>query len=355
MASGFRFHRFSLDPADRRLACDGVPVELNGRYLDALSLLVREQGRLVTKERFHDEVWRGIPVTDEALTQCIRTLRRQLGDDAARPRFIETVPKHGYRFIAPVESAGNGAAEPRDAAIAPPPGPAAGGARQRFVLLGGAGTAGAGMAGAIGGVIYGFAGGGGGGSAVSGLLVLLLVTVAMALAGGAGVSFGIAATAAADPGGRLGPVAALGGAAGGILVGAAVKLLALDAFNLLFGRAPADMTGAPEGALLGAAAGLGAWLASKLSLRRGMALAGLAGAAAGAAIPLLGGHMMGGSLELLARSFPQSRLRIDQAGGLFGEAGFGPAAHALTGALEGALFAACIAGAMALAARRRGR
>ena len=45
-----------------------------------------------------------MPVTDEALTQCIKTLRRQLGDDASRPRFIETVPKHGYRFIAPVEA-----------------------------------------------------------------------------------------------------------------------------------------------------------------------------------------------------------------------------------------------------------
>jgi Transcriptional regulatory protein, C terminal len=52
-----------------------------------------------------EEVWHGVPVTDEALTQCIRTLRRQLGDDAARPRFIETVPKHGYRFIAEPEAA----------------------------------------------------------------------------------------------------------------------------------------------------------------------------------------------------------------------------------------------------------
>ena len=48
-------------------------------------------------------MWSGIPVTDEALSQCIANLRRVLGDDAARPRFIETVPKHGYRFIAPVE------------------------------------------------------------------------------------------------------------------------------------------------------------------------------------------------------------------------------------------------------------
>ena len=107
----FRFERFSLDPRDRQLRRDDAPVELNARYLDALALLVREAGKLVSKDRFLDEVWRGVPVTDEALTQCVRTLRRQLGDDAARPRFIETVPKHGYRFIAPVDL-GRGCARP---------------------------------------------------------------------------------------------------------------------------------------------------------------------------------------------------------------------------------------------------
>src|SRR3990167_7235801 len=101
MAPGrFRFERFHLDVRDRQLRRDDAPVELNARYFDALTLLVSEQGRLVTKERFHDEVWRGVPVTDEALTQCIRTLRRALGDDAANPQFIETVPSYGYRFIA---------------------------------------------------------------------------------------------------------------------------------------------------------------------------------------------------------------------------------------------------------------
>src|ERR671912_2556575 len=104
-SGGFRFERFTLDPGDRQLRRDDAPVELNARYLDALALLVREAGRLVSKDRFLDEVWRGVPVTDEALTQCIKTLRSRLGDDAARPRFIETVPKHGYRFIAPVEAA----------------------------------------------------------------------------------------------------------------------------------------------------------------------------------------------------------------------------------------------------------
>src|SRR3982750_4437859 len=138
MTSGrFRFDRFILDPDDRQLKRGGEPVELNARYLDALALLVSEAGRLVSKDRFMDEVWRGIPVTDEALTQCIRTLRRQLGDDAARPRLIETVPKHGYRFIGAVQTAGATAR-----AVLPD-------GWRRGVLLGGAGPGGGGGAGVV--------------------------------------------------------------------------------------------------------------------------------------------------------------------------------------------------------------
>ncbi len=102
MTDSYRFDVWHLDATDRRLTRDGAPVDVNARYLDALVLLVRENGRLVTKDQFFDEVWRGVPVTDEALTQCIKTLRRTLGDDASRPRFIETVPKHGYRFVAAI-------------------------------------------------------------------------------------------------------------------------------------------------------------------------------------------------------------------------------------------------------------
>ena len=70
-SESFRFDNFQLDPAERQLRQDGEPIEINARYLDALTLLVREQGKLVSKDRFLDEVWRGVPVTDEALTQCI--------------------------------------------------------------------------------------------------------------------------------------------------------------------------------------------------------------------------------------------------------------------------------------------
>jgi DNA-binding winged helix-turn-helix (wHTH) protein len=346
MDSGsFRFERFCLDPADRQLTRDDVPIELNSRYLDALALLVGDAGKLVSKDRFLEEVWRGVPVTDEALTQCIRTLRNRLGDDAARPRFIETVPKHGYRFIAPVERR-NGHPQP------------AGGrpsSRWRDALqLGAAGTIGGGMAGFIGGLIYGFAGASQplqpGMGAVSVLLVVMCLTIIVALMGGAGVAFGIAATTFAT--GRSSYLSVVGGAAGGLLVGAVVKLLGIDAFNLLLGQSPGDIAGAPEGLVLGGAVGLGAYLASRLrGLRRGVAAAGISGAIGGLLIPLLGGRLMGGSLDLLAHSLPGSRLRLDQVGALFGESGFGPVAQLVTGGLEGALFGACIVGAMILSRR----
>jgi DNA-binding winged helix-turn-helix (wHTH) protein len=344
-AGTYRFGRFELDPADRRLLRDGEPVELNSRYLDALALMLREQGRLVSKERFLDEVWRGVPVTDEALTQCIKTLRRQLGDDAARPRFIETVPKHGYRFIAPTDGAASAVRQaPRRL-------------WRSAVMLGAAGTIGGGMAGLVGGLIYGFAAASQppGVGAISVLLVILCVTIAVALMGGLGVSFGIAIGSRLAAHRWWGAVA--GGALGGLLVGAAVKLLGLDAFTLLFGHSPARITGAAEGLVLGAAVGFAAWMAFReqpARLRRSAVRAALVGAAAGMVIALAGGRLMLGSLDLLARTFPDSRLRLDQIDGLFGESGFGPVTRLVTSGLEAALFSACVVAAMILAQRSFG-
>jgi DNA-binding winged helix-turn-helix (wHTH) protein len=344
-AGTFHFEGFALDEPNRQLLGADGPVELNGRYFDALALMVREQGRLVSKDRFLDEIWRGIPVTDEALTQCIKTLRRQLGDDASNPRFIETVPKHGYRFIAPVAG---GEIEPARRA------PERTASLREFLLLGAAGTVGGAVAGVLGGLFYGFAGAAQGMGAISVLLVLVAITSVVAFLGGLGVSFGIAAARFAPY--RPWQWCIIGGAFGGLLVGAVVKLLGLDAFNLLFGQSPGDITGPAEGGLLGAAIGLAAWLAMwrrrRLSLRWSVALGALAGGAAGLLIALLGRPMMGGSLALLAESFPNSRLRIDQVGRIFGESDFGPVTHAVTGALEGALFSACLVGAMVLAAKR---
>src|SRR5690606_14004287 len=350
-SSRYRFDGFTLDTAERRLLRGDAPVELGGRYFDALALLVADAGRLVSKDRFLEEAWNGIPVTEEALTQCIRTLRRELGDSATSPRFIETVPKHGYRFIAPVV-ADDGADVPAAAAVASPAAPAQGWGWQQSLLLAAAGTTGAGIAGLLGGLAYGFVGASQplapGMGAVSMLLVMVCLTIVAAVAGGAGVRARLAA-AALPPGARRRWDLA-GGALGGMLVGAVVKLLGLDAFNLLLGRSPGDITGGAQGLLLGASVGFGLWFGARGGRapwrRRSIVAAAIAGAIAGVAVPLSGGRLMGGSLDLLAGSFEGSRLRLDRIGALFGEPGFGPVSQAVSGAMEGALFGACIVGAM---------
>lgn len=359
MSSGrYRFAEYELDVADRRLTREGEPVELSGRYFDALALMVREAGRLVTKDRFLDEVWSGVPVTDEALTQCIRSLRRALGDDASRPRFIETAPKHGYRFVAEVEAVETAAAvvacEPETRPVVAV-GPSNCWAEAGRLVL--AGSAGGATAGAIGGVIYGFLGandplqpGLGSGSIV---LVLTCVTILVAVTGAAGVSLGVAAADLLA--GRPGPWRIVGGALGGMIVGAVVKVLGLDAFSLLLGEAPGGITGGGGGLVLGGAVGLGAWLAVRgaPSLRRAMTWAGLAGAAAGVAIGLMGGRLFGGSLDQLGRQFAESRLSLDHLAQLLGEAEFGIVSRTVTGGLEGFLFGACVVGAMWLAGSGR--
>jgi DNA-binding winged helix-turn-helix (wHTH) protein len=343
MSAGFIFDRFVLDTGDRRLRADGVPVELNARYFDALALLVGAGGQLVHKDRFMSEVWRGIPVTDEALTQCIRTLRRQLGDDAGRPRFIETVPKHGYRFIAPVQ-----ALEERNSLPAVGSDP-----WRRFTTVGTAGTIGGAVAGTIGGLIYGFAGASmePGAGAFSILLVLLAVAIVVAVIGAAGVSFAVA-TAAFAPA-RSWQWLTIAGAGGGLITGAIVKLLGIDTFTLLIGRAPHNITGAMEGLLMGAAVGASAWRAERLPLKRQAATLGaVSGAITAVVAVLLGGHLFLGSLATLTRDFPNSHLNVARFGGIFGETQFGPVTELVTAALEGALFVASVVAAIEMARRR---
>ena len=367
-----RFDDFVLDPADRRLSRDGVTVELSGRYLDALILLTDQPGRLVSKDRFMAEVWKGVPVTDEALTQCIRALRKTLGDDAARPRFIETTPRHGYRFIAPVEPIGVEpiGAEPvptpsQPLAVEPasprPEAPAAPLVEpladwRRFRVRSAAAMIGGGGAGMVGGLIYGLvaaSGLQGSGMGTSSVLVMTGLTLWVGLVGGAGVGAGIAAASLKSP--MPGPGSIIGGALGGLVVGGLVKLIGVDAFALLLGQSPGAITGAGEGAALGAAIGLGLWLgglgSDRLRARRGAAIACLCGGAAGIAIVLMGGRLMAGSLDQLAARFPNSRLEMDAFGALFGEPGFGPVTRIVSAGLEGLLFAACVVGAMILAGR----
>src|SRR5262249_25680014 len=60
-------------------------------------------GEAVSRDRLIEAVWKHPHVSDEALSRCVSILRKALGDDPARPRFLETIPKRGYRLLAPVE------------------------------------------------------------------------------------------------------------------------------------------------------------------------------------------------------------------------------------------------------------
>ena len=98
----YRFADLLLDPANRRLTRGETEIYLPPKTFDTLVLLVERHGRVVTKQAFLDAVWTDTAVTDNALTQRISELRESLGDDAHRPRFIRTLPRVGFTFIAPV-------------------------------------------------------------------------------------------------------------------------------------------------------------------------------------------------------------------------------------------------------------
>lgn len=114
------FGPFSLDPRQRVLLRADVPLRLTPREVDVLITLVAAHGEIVDKSRFFDEVWRGVSVEECNLSQHVAALRRVLGDDARVPIYIETVPRRGYRFLAPVART----VRPSAAALTPPPLPA---------------------------------------------------------------------------------------------------------------------------------------------------------------------------------------------------------------------------------------
>lgn len=95
----YRFAGFVLSPRQRALWRDGVPVALIPKYFDLLHLLVRRRHEAVSKQVIFTEVWTDVIVSDGALSQAIRIVRRTLDDDAREPRFIRTVPRHGYQFV----------------------------------------------------------------------------------------------------------------------------------------------------------------------------------------------------------------------------------------------------------------
>lgn len=105
----YRFADFTLDPTERRLKHGSDEVYLPPKTFETLLFLVERHGHLVKKTDLLDTLWADSFVTENVLTQRIKELREALGDDAYKPRFIKTVQRLGYRFIADVqEVADNG-------------------------------------------------------------------------------------------------------------------------------------------------------------------------------------------------------------------------------------------------------
>src|SRR6185369_9706728 len=97
----YEFGPFRLDLKERLLLREGQPLTLTPKAFDVLAMLVRRSGSLVEKDELFSEVWPNTIVEESSLSQKIYQLRRAL-DDGSGQEYIQTVPRHGYRFVAEV-------------------------------------------------------------------------------------------------------------------------------------------------------------------------------------------------------------------------------------------------------------
>ena len=100
----FQFGGFSLDIREHSLKRGERTIPLRPKSFLTLTYLVQHSGRLVSKDELLERIWDGVVVTDGTLTQCIKEIRRAIGDDPHQPAFIQTVPRIGYRFVAEVSA-----------------------------------------------------------------------------------------------------------------------------------------------------------------------------------------------------------------------------------------------------------
>jgi DNA-binding winged helix-turn-helix (wHTH) protein len=115
-----RFDVFEVDLRACELYKAGRKIKLQALPFQALALLLERAGEVVTREEFEKKLWPGDTFVDfdHSLNTAIKKLRHALGDDNKKPRFVETLPKRGYRFIGTVEEAAKATAPAKTPAAA---------------------------------------------------------------------------------------------------------------------------------------------------------------------------------------------------------------------------------------------
>jgi len=136
----FRFGPFEVKPRARELSKNGTPLRLRGHPFAILELLLNRAGEVVTREEIKQKLWLADTFVDfeHGLNTSIKKLRQALCDSATEPRYIETIPRLGYRFIAPVEATlkkPTAAVETVEEEVSPDPVPPAGARRPRLHLF----------------------------------------------------------------------------------------------------------------------------------------------------------------------------------------------------------------------------
>ena len=111
----YRFGSFTLNKAEQQLLRNGEPVRLAPKAFEVLLVLIQNRGCLVTKEKLLEEVWPDAFVEEANLSVNVASLRKALDEDDDEWRCIETVPKHGYRFVSPVSEVTDESARTRAA------------------------------------------------------------------------------------------------------------------------------------------------------------------------------------------------------------------------------------------------
>ena len=103
MSGKIRFGVYELDSDAMELRKHGVPIRLQEQPFRVLAMLAVRPGEVITREELQERIWGSTFVDfDQSLNKAINRIREALNDDANTPQYVETVPRRGYRFIAPV-------------------------------------------------------------------------------------------------------------------------------------------------------------------------------------------------------------------------------------------------------------